>query len=111
MKNLRQKVIVMGLGYIGLPTASMLATKGHAVVGVDVNPATVQAVNAGQVPFVEPDLDVLVRAAVHSGNLRGVIGWINRNIARRLMGEKVPFMQLSESAGLFKRLTRLFSGK
>ena len=38
-------------------------------------------------------------------------GMAYRNIARRLMGEKVPFMQLNESAGLFKRLTRLFSGK
>ena len=70
MNRLKQKIIVMGLGYIGLPTASMLATKGHSVVGVDVNLATVHAVNAGQVPFAEPDLDVLVRAAVHSGNLR-----------------------------------------
>ena len=48
MNRVKQKIIVMGLGYIGLPTASMLATKGHQVVGVDVNSATVQTINAGR---------------------------------------------------------------
>lgn len=65
-----QKVIVMGLGYIGLPTASMLATKGHTVIGVDVNEAAVNTINSGRIHIVEPDLDILVRSAVNSGNLR-----------------------------------------
>ncbi|MBH2042320.1 MAG: UDP-N-acetyl-D-mannosamine dehydrogenase [Comamonadaceae bacterium] len=65
-----QKIVVMGLGYIGLPTASMLATKGHTVVGVDVNEAAVNTINSGHIHIVEPDLDILVRSAVNSGNLR-----------------------------------------
>jgi len=68
-----QKIIVMGLGYIGLPTASMLATKGHAVLGVDVNEAAVNTINSGCIHIVEPDLDVLVRSAVNSGNLRAAL--------------------------------------
>ena len=65
-----QKIIVMGLGYIGLPTASMLATKGHTVVGVDVNESAVNTINSGRIHIIEPDLDILVRSAVNSGNLR-----------------------------------------
>jgi UDP-N-acetyl-D-mannosaminuronic acid dehydrogenase len=57
------------LGYIGLPTAAMLASRGLRVRGVDTNPATVGAVNSGQVPFVEPDLARLVAQAVAAGNL------------------------------------------
>ncbi|MBU4117564.1 MAG: UDP-N-acetyl-D-mannosamine dehydrogenase [Proteobacteria bacterium] len=60
----------MGLGYIGLPTASMLATKGHQVLGVDTNEAAVHTINAGNIHIVEPDLDILVRSAVNSGNLK-----------------------------------------
>jgi len=65
-----QNIVVMGLGYIGLPTASMLATKGHKVLGVDINEAAVRTINSGNVHIVEPDLDILVRSAVHSGNLK-----------------------------------------
>ena len=64
-----QKIVVMGLGYIGLPTASMLATKGHQVLGVDVNQA-VDTINSGRIHIVEPDLDILVKSAVNSGNLK-----------------------------------------
>jgi UDP-N-acetyl-D-mannosaminuronic acid dehydrogenase len=69
MKTEINKIVVMGLGYIGLPTASMLATKGYTVVGVDVNPDTVGTINQGKIHIVEPDLDLLVKSAVHSGNL------------------------------------------
>ena len=61
---------VLGLGYIGLPTASIFATKGRAVLGVDVLPEVVATINEGRIHIQEPDLDVLVRAAVQSGNLR-----------------------------------------
>ena len=63
-------VAVVGLGYIGLPTAAILATNGLDVIGVDVNPRTVDAVNNGDVPFVEPDLGVHVAGAVSQGRLR-----------------------------------------
>ena len=63
-------VCVVGLGYIGLPTAATLASRGIEVVGVDVNPCVVDAVNAGQPYFPEPDLDMLLRAATTLGKLR-----------------------------------------
>ena len=56
-------VCVVGLGYIGLPTAATLASRGVEVIGVDINPRVVDAVNAGQPYFSEPDLDMLLRAA------------------------------------------------
>ncbi|GAA4772071.1 UDP-N-acetyl-D-mannosamine dehydrogenase [Citricoccus nitrophenolicus] len=62
-------VAVIGLGYIGLPTAAILAGHGLRVHGVDVNQGTVDAVNAGEVPFVEPDLDRYVSKAVSEGLL------------------------------------------
>ncbi|MBF7081438.1 UDP-N-acetyl-D-mannosamine dehydrogenase [Desulfallas sp. Bu1-1] len=64
-----QKICVLGLGYIGLPTASLLATKGFKVHGVDVNAQTVETINRGNNHIHEPDLDVLVKSAFRSGNL------------------------------------------
>jgi len=61
---------VLGLGYIGLPTASIFATKGRHVLGVDVSASVVETINSGRIHIQEPDLDVLVRAAVQSGNLK-----------------------------------------
>ncbi|GIL34744.1 UDP-N-acetyl-D-mannosamine dehydrogenase [Phycicoccus sp. DTK01] len=63
-------VAVIGLGYIGLPTAAILATNGVTVVGVDVSDRHVDAVNRGEVPFVEPDLATHVAGAVSQGTLR-----------------------------------------
>jgi UDP-N-acetyl-D-mannosaminuronic acid dehydrogenase len=65
-----ERIAVIGLGYIGLPTAAALATNGLSVVGVDVNVRTVESVNRGEVPFVEPDLGVAVSGAVGLGRLR-----------------------------------------
>jgi UDP-N-acetyl-D-mannosaminuronic acid dehydrogenase len=64
-----RRICVIGLGYIGLPTASLLATKGYSVHGVDVSPKVVNTISAGKIHIVEPDLDVLVKSAVNSGNL------------------------------------------
>ena len=66
-------VAVVGLGYIGLPTAAILATNGLEVIGVDVNQSTVDAVNNGDVPFVEPDLGIHVAGAVSQGRLRAQV--------------------------------------
>ncbi|WP_340645162.1 UDP-N-acetyl-D-mannosamine dehydrogenase [Phenylobacterium sp.] len=63
------KICVVGLGYIGLPTAAMLASRGHDVLGFDVNETVVAAVNAGQAHFQEPDLQMLLSAAVQTGKL------------------------------------------
>ncbi|ODS40489.1 UDP-N-acetyl-D-mannosamine dehydrogenase [Candidatus Altiarchaeales archaeon WOR_SM1_SCG] len=63
------KICVIGLGYIGLPTASMFATQGYKVVGVDVNKNTVNIINNGEIHIEEPDIKTLVQAAVNSKNL------------------------------------------
>jgi len=60
---------VVGLGYIGLPTAAVLAKAGHRVIGVDVNAQVVATVNEGRIHIVEPDLDQAVAAAVACGSL------------------------------------------
>jgi len=64
------RVCVVGLGYIGLPTAAMLASRGHEVVGCDINERAVAAINEGRPHFHEPDLQMLLSAAVQTGRLR-----------------------------------------
>ena len=64
-----QSVCVVGLGYIGLPTAAAFATQGLTVLGVDVNDRTIACINAGEAPFVEPDLAVALSGAVSLGRL------------------------------------------
>lgn len=71
--NKIKNVAVIGLGYIGLPTAAILATNGIDVTGVDIREEIVDAVNRGEVPFVEPDLSVYVAGAVSQGRLRASI--------------------------------------
>ena len=66
---MKKIVSVIGLGYIGLPTASLLANNGYLVKGCDKNPDIVNSVNKGKCHIVEPDLDDNVSKAVHSGNL------------------------------------------
>ncbi|UUM33091.1 UDP-N-acetyl-D-mannosamine dehydrogenase [Vibrio japonicus] len=63
-------VSVVGLGYIGLPTAAVVASRGIKVIGVDVNQHAVDTINAGNIHIVEPDLDIVVRGVVATGNLR-----------------------------------------
>ena len=63
-------VCVSGLGYIGLPTAALLANRGYQVHGVDVNQKAIDTINSGKIHIVEPDLDMFVRAAVESGRLK-----------------------------------------
>lgn len=62
-------VAVLGLGYIGLPTAACLATGGLRVVGVDINADIVRQVGKGETPFAEPDLSIAVSGAVAMGRL------------------------------------------
>jgi len=65
-----KKICVIGLGYIGLPTASLLGTKGFSVHGVDVSQQVVDTINQGKIHIVEPDLDIMVKSAVNVGNLK-----------------------------------------
>lgn len=63
-------ISVIGLGYIGLPTAAVFASRKRQVIGVDVNQNAVDIINRGQIHIVEPDLDMVVHAAVTEGYLR-----------------------------------------
>lgn len=63
-------ISMIGLGYIGLPTATLFASRKKSVIGVDINQHTVDTINHGKIHIVEPDLDMLVQAAVASGYLR-----------------------------------------
>lgn len=66
------RISVIGLGYMGLPMAAVLARAGHEVVGVDINPKAVDAVNAGKCHFAEPGVPEIVAEAHKSGRLRAV---------------------------------------
>ena len=66
-------VSIIGLGYIGLPTAAVLASKDIKVVGVDVSQHVVDTINQGKIHIIEPGLDVLVREAVQKNHLKAVI--------------------------------------
>ena len=64
------KVVVIGLGYIGLPTAAVIADKGIEVHGVDVNPSVVDTINSGKIHIVEPELDTVVKRVIERGSLK-----------------------------------------
>jgi UDP-N-acetyl-D-mannosaminuronic acid dehydrogenase len=63
-------VSVIGLGYIGLPTAAVIASRGINVIGVEINQAAVDIINRGEIHIVEPDLDIVVKSVVSTGYLR-----------------------------------------
>jgi len=64
-----QKICVLGLGYIGLPTASTFATHGLKVVGVDINPRVIETLRDGNLHIHEPGLGAVLEAALQGGNL------------------------------------------
>lgn len=63
-------ISMIGLGYIGLPTATLFASRKKNVIGVDVNQHAVDTINQGKIHIIEPDLDMLVQASVQQGYLR-----------------------------------------
>jgi UDP-N-acetyl-D-mannosaminuronic acid dehydrogenase len=65
-----ETISVIGLGYIGLPTAAMFASRKKKVIGVDVNQHAIDTINRGEIHIVEPDLDMIVHEAVSEGYLR-----------------------------------------
>lgn len=67
-----ETISVIGLGYIGLPTAAVFASRKKKVIGVDVNKKAVDTINRGEIHIVEPDLDMIVHAAVTEGYLKAV---------------------------------------
>ena len=64
------KVVTIGLGYIGLPTSALIASKSIPVHGVDINEDVVETINQGKIHIVEPDLDTVVQLAVEKGFLK-----------------------------------------
>jgi len=66
-------ISMVGLGYIGLPTAALFAAHGATVIGVDVSAHVVETINAGKIHIVEPDLDLMVHKAVADGTLRATL--------------------------------------
>ena len=66
----KPKVVMMGLGYIGLPTAALIASKGMHVTGVDISKNVIETINKGKIHIVEPDLDGLVHHVVKNGYLK-----------------------------------------
>src|ERR1700677_702372 len=96
---MKYDVSVIGLGYIGLPTASIFAANGLKVLGVDVRADIVELINRGELHFHEPDLDILVRSSVQSGNLSAALApqaadtfiiAVPTPFTRAENGEKVP---------------------
>jgi UDP-N-acetyl-D-mannosaminuronic acid dehydrogenase len=67
------KVVVVGLGYIGLPTAAVIARTGASVLGIDISQSVVDTVNSGKVHIEEVDLDGLVSGVVARGSLRASV--------------------------------------
>lgn len=75
-----QKVVMLGLGYIGLPTAALIANNDIYVHGVDTNPIVVETINAGRIHIVEPSLDTAVLSAVKSGFLKATTTPVEANV-------------------------------
>ncbi len=100
---LDKTICVIGLGYIGLPTASLLGTKGFQVHGVDVSEHVVNTINKGEIHIVEPDLDIMVRSAVNAGNLKAGLAPVDADIfiiavPTPFKGDHQPDLSYVESA-------------
>jgi len=88
-------ISVVGLGYIGLPTAAMFASRKKQVIGVDVSPTTVDTINQGKIHIVEPDLDMIVHAAVSEGYLQASL--IPKAADAFLIAVPTPFKTVGET--------------
>ena len=69
----KQDVVILGLGYIGLPTAALIASAKVKVHGVDINPKVVETINRGEIHIVEPELDTAIASAVKDGYLKAAL--------------------------------------
>jgi len=98
-----QKVVMIGLGYIGLPTAALIANNNIHVHGVDINPEVVETINAGKIHIVEPSLDQAVASAVASGFLKAATTPVEANtylivVPTPFKANKEPDISYIESA-------------
>jgi len=83
------RVCMIGLGYIGLPTAAVLASRKIRVIGVDINQKAVDIINRGEIHIVEPELDILVQATVKEGYLRATTAPVKADVF--IMAVPTPF--------------------
>ena len=67
------RVAMIGLGYIGLPTAAVMASRGVSVLGIDISERVVETINRGNIHIVEPGLEELVKRVVAAGKLRALL--------------------------------------
>lgn len=91
------RISIIGLGYIGLPTATLLASRKKRVIGVDVSLHVVETINKGNVHIVEPELDMLVQAAVGAGYLHATT--TPEPADAFLIAVPTPFRAAAEGAG------------
>ena len=76
-----KKILVIGLGYIGLPTAALLADRGYDVHGVDIVQSTVDTINSGKIHIVEPELDIFVqRVVIETQKLKASTNYVEADI-------------------------------
>ena len=93
-------ISVVGLGYIGLPTAAMFASRKKQVIGVDINQHAVNTINAGKIHIVEPELDVMVKDAVADGFLRATIS--PESADAFLIAVPTPFLSMESEGSIPK---------
>jgi UDP-N-acetyl-D-mannosaminuronic acid dehydrogenase len=93
-----ETISVIGLGYIGLPTAAMFASRKKKVIGVDVNQHAVDTINKGQIHIIEPDLDMIVHAAVTEGYLKATI--IPEAADAFLIAVPTPFLPIDNESDI-----------
>ncbi len=94
---------MIGLGYIGLPTAALIAQNKHYVHGVDINPSVVETINKGGIHIVEPELDIAVAKAVKEGYLKAAITPVEANnylvvVPTPFKGKNEPDISFVEAA-------------
>ena len=97
------EVVMIGLGYIGLPTAALIAQGGVSVHGVDINPSVVETINAGKIHIVEPSLDLAVAEAVKNGHLKASTQAVEANnylivVPTPFKGKNEPDISFVEAA-------------
>jgi UDP-N-acetyl-D-mannosaminuronic acid dehydrogenase len=85
----KPSVVMMGLGYIGLPTAALIASRGLHVTGVDIHQHVIDTINKGQIHIVEPDLDGLVHHVVHKSFLKATLHPVTADVY--LIAVPTPF--------------------
>ena len=97
------EVVMIGLGYIGLPTAALIASNNVKVHGVDINPKVVETINRGEIHIVEPALDVAVASAVKNGYLKAATTPVEANtyiivVPTPFKGKNEPDISFVEAA-------------